>query len=652
MSYAAETSILNLPDEILNKLFAYLPLEDKKHVRLSCGRFYQACNRFGIQRKEEMVFYGNIRTDKAIQLLSNSERKLWNIKMNGGHFENPRILKFFEKRGAQIASLTINNCEFYPTLVKRIVECCENLQSAEFVFSSTLEPKYYEIFFADFKALEKDGVVCQNVTSLTLDLPQSWELNLSLTNGKILAFFAVFPNVRNLALTIEIDEYFDDSSKICPVIPEGRLVFSCIEECVQKVSHQLEKLSLHFNYNVGKSYASIEMLNKIAAINMENLKELSLSSIDLWDGSVRNPFSKFKHLCHLDCLLGDEDNGSHSTFIQLLLSTATELRTLLVKTTSGFFMRKECFRALVKSRLETLTFHTTENIYEDYGDSVIGDFESFLLEESLAPNHTVRLLRVMSNFYLLFLFTKYFRGLRRLKIGEVAGDISRASPESLLILRNIFQMELRTLELHNCINLTHQNCSTVEFNLLLQWLVKYEQHFSPRPFDNLTCLHILEQTNLALCEFLLTNFAFPKLRSLFIETSVMSAGRNCNFKIIWQAVQKLTQLESLQIRWGSQTTFKQWVTLCGALPKLRHFIVTECNSQPFSKFEYVKLFGINPSLRSIHILKQNSVCGMFFKDLILNTVVVKMWASDYPIYHPIISEGIPHYYEKENYLRT
>lgn len=637
MSCAPVTSVWNMPDEILGKIFSYLPLADRKNVRLSCYQFYEACNQICIQKHEQIVFYGNISSDKAIRLLSRAERKFWNLKLNGGLFNDPCIMEFFEKQGAQIRSLSINSCEFSPTLLQNIIKCCKNLQYADFVFDLSIQTEYYENFFVDFKALQQDGVICQHVTSLTLDLPQSWLVHLSHTNSKILAFFAVFPSVRNLALTIEIDEYFDDLSTIHPVIPKDRLVFSCIHQCIQKISHQLEKLRLHFKYTLGRSYASIEMLHKICDIKMENLKELSLNWIDLWDASVRNPFSKLTSLTHFDCIIGDEMSEAvlHSSFLQLLLSTATELQTLRVKTIAGFFMDVECFQALVKSRLTSLTFYITGGIQSaPFVHSVKAHFEPQSVPENLMPNYTLKRLTMMSDCNLLLLFSTYFRRLQSLKVREVSNDI----------LVNIFKLDLHTLEIYN-------HCKVPELHVpsLRSWLDKNEQHLSPHPFQNLTYLHILEDNRLELSEFLLAKFRFPKLKSLFIQTwSILpiDCSNCCYVESLWQSLQTLTQLESLEIRWNRRTTFQQWVALFSAVSKLRHFIIAEFNSRPFSKGEYVDLFRINSSLRSVHILKNNSVCGTFFKDAVSNTVVDKMWTTAYRLFQPVIVDAIPHYYEE------
>lgn len=49
----------NLPDEIWSKVFSYLPIDDRKNIRLSCHRLYRAASTFAAQKSEKMVFYGN-----------------------------------------------------------------------------------------------------------------------------------------------------------------------------------------------------------------------------------------------------------------------------------------------------------------------------------------------------------------------------------------------------------------------------------------------------------------------------------------------------------------------------------------------------------------------------------------------------------------
>lgn len=49
-------SLLILPDEILSMVFVHLLLEDRRSVRLTCRRFYEACNTLDILRIEELNF--------------------------------------------------------------------------------------------------------------------------------------------------------------------------------------------------------------------------------------------------------------------------------------------------------------------------------------------------------------------------------------------------------------------------------------------------------------------------------------------------------------------------------------------------------------------------------------------------------------------
>jgi len=128
-------SVFVLPDEIWFQIFAhYLPLDDRKNIRLTCRHFYDVCNDTRIQGKEEFVFQGDLIAVAAILSLSNCSRKVWNIKLS--YVNDVRTtLAFFNKQGTFVRSLVFEECEFNHGVLKSLIEECINLCSTSLIFS-------------------------------------------------------------------------------------------------------------------------------------------------------------------------------------------------------------------------------------------------------------------------------------------------------------------------------------------------------------------------------------------------------------------------------------------------------------------------------------------------------------------------------------
>lgn len=610
----------DLPDEIWCQIFGCLPLDARKNVRLTCRRFYESCNNIRLLKDEEIVINGNLNTGNPFQQLSSSHRKLWNIKLNRVQITHT-ISSFFEKQGGNIRSLTLYKCKFTPGSLRTIIEHCKTIHSISLVLSYCDEDKYYQYVFDDFEALGNNSFTCDDVTDLTLNIHR----NSCISNRIFLQMFLLFPNVRRVDLEFEVGEKFNQLSRMGGhVMSNSNFNFSCIYNRILAMRNQLEKLRLHFSFYRHQSGLSIQILNKITEIEMKNLKELSLNWINSSAVFAENPFLGFKSLTQFDCDFGYNLTAQVSPLLELLLSTITELRSLALRA-FYFSMSKECFAALVRSKLVALNIETIR----------AANFElpSLEIENDLAPNYTLKHLNIDAEHRDLFvLFPTYFRRLEHIKFPEVHNGI----------LQNIFeyQTNLHSLKLYNG-NEYHDwypDCPFIEYGTFQQYL----QNGDPsqcRDLRYLTHLDIVED-KLCLTNFLLGEFKFPKLKSLSISV-MLERKENEQF---WQIIQKMQQLEYLKLKLQFAMSIQQWLVLFRALSELRHIYIQDM-AKSFDSLEYRQFFNVRPCLQTVI---HNST--KYFYDITTNTIEDTQDTFDLNRrrLHPFACEGIPHHYYYEN----
>lgn len=614
----------NLPKEYWYHIFTYFSLEDRKSIRLTCRSFYDICNDIYFHNKEEIVFHGNINTDYAFNSLADSRRKSWNITMNSVHLVDDAILTCFEKQGANICSLNFYKCAFSQGILKGIIERCEALHSLSLVFPRSrrfYDVKFCENVLTDIKALELSSVVRPNITNFALHVP----LNCCLTNRNFIRIFAVFPNIERLDLKLGIGREFNQfSTDLSRVMSEKMFTFSCIYHQITAVADRLEKLALRFDYSKNLRCLSLRTLTKITEIDLKNLKEFSLNWIDLWDRSMPNPFLAFDHLTHFDCVIGCRIKSA-SDFLLMLLSRFPNLRSLAV-TASSFPMDSELFQALIKSQLTTLKLNLKHDIV------CIPAFEASFSADPQLRNYTLKHLHVdAKKSKLVLLFCWFFLRLKHLEFFELNDTI----------LRNalVHQQELRSLILHH--TQSFESISLKKPIPLKYWLF-YDELPRHHLCERLSNLAVIEDT-FCLSKFLLKRCVFPQLQSLSIEILLYCKSRNC--ERIWQAVQKLPQLEYFRLELPTASCFRQWLALCRSLPRLRHFCIVD-HSDVLEDWRYRQLFAVCPSLRTVVHHNSSSGFKKFYFDLTTNTVLNvpqrHPWA--YRNHHSFICEGIPHYY--------
>ncbi|KAK7604672.1 hypothetical protein V9T40_005858 [Parthenolecanium corni] len=302
-AYRSRAVFPTLPEETWAEIFSYLSdLDDRKSFRSTCRHLYRACNRSRFQMDEEMVFRGDYYSNTAILSLSNSPRKILNVKLTQAHLAGDSgdlILEFFRAKGPNVYSLTLDKCKIGPRVLRDIIEYCSNLQSISLIYADVIS----ENTFINFVSLVNDGIVRRDVTSFALiqDGCLTCVRKTTLTNRRFLRIFDIFPNIKNLIMIVVVGEGFDRFSTIsADVTSDVEFTFSSIHYQISKMRQQLETLTLHI-YNFKGVEDSVPILNELSRVPIENLKELSLKYIE----SQRAIFDldlvlKFKHLTHFE----------------------------------------------------------------------------------------------------------------------------------------------------------------------------------------------------------------------------------------------------------------------------------------------------------------------------------------------------------------
>lgn len=603
----------SLPNEILREIFSYLLADDRKNVRLTCRQFYELCDELCVQGSEEVVFHVNRNAGSALQFLSSSRRRIRNIRLNGVHINDVNFLPFFENHGCNIHSLILKQCVFGPGLLRSIMQQCSALRSIVLVLS---DPVHFQHVFDDIRAMSENSITYNEVVELKLQMVYVYPVyQTKMSNLRFLQFFSLFPNVRRVNLEFIVNDTFNylSTSPSC-IMSNSRFTLSCVYDRIKAVRSQLEKLRLHF-YGFEHTLETTEEFTKI---EMENLKELSLNWIDHSHSLSTNPFPVFKNVTHFCCdFCSNYPHISASAVIQLILCTITEIRTIVLNV-SEFPITKQCFEALVRSRLtklEIIIFNPLDAFFND----IYLNFEWSSLESTLVPNNKMRDLWINDGYYPFALeFAKYFRGIERIAFLDVEEPT----------LHSIFKMlnNLRNLKLINSYRENDHcgpNSSFIEYTTYQQYL-QNDDLSQYRLLPYLTDLDIRED-HVSLTNFLLREFAFPQLRSLTIiiydkdeeERDEDEEERDEEQSHqLWPILMKLTQLRYIKLELEKfSISFQEILVLVQSLSNLRDICIKTDLQENFSSAAYHSLFKARSSLRSvIHNTKK------YFFDVTTNVI--------------------------------
>lgn len=591
-----------VPDEIFVEIFRYLSVQSRKNIRLTCHRFYKLCDDSLIQADEVIILYQNDIIVRALYCLSAGSRTIQNIEFDKVHLRIEAILFFFELQGSYIRSLVFKDCFFDPGTLKSIIELCVNLRSIALECTSNNHAHVLN----DFKMLERNLIVRNEITDLTLNLVNHHEY---LSNRQFLRFFDIFPNIKKLNLKIPVGLVYCNMIRVAI---NSLFSFSCVYDQLLILANQLEILRIDFGCEVLFKSKSAETLNNIMNIRMKNLKEFSMKWIySLTDVSIMSRSLLFEKLSRFDCTIifkPTDAAESVSIFLQRLLK-CTPLRSLSL-VHYPIPMDRELFETFVKSKLISLRVKYRCPIF---GGRNLTNFHRSSLENTLRPNYCLQYFSINDRCNLNSLFTTFFRNLTHLEISEVHNDV----------LQSIFHHDTRIQSLH--IENYYRGDSFKELSYFQQWL-RLEEETINRELKYLTYLEIFED-ECSFTKFLSSEFSFPNLKSLYICILYNTFKE----EQLWPLIRKLPKLEDLTLEVACATHFPQWLALFEDLSNLRNFHIrdniTGLNgfSEFFANSEYVQLFNVLPSLRSIlHDKSYRANAYMYYYyDVTTKTVVGK-----------------------------
>ena len=209
--------------QILPHIFKYLPLEDRKNVRLVCHLWNDACNRLEIVRNEKFVFRTGNDYDDIEQMGAHIARS--KTIRSSLEFQGLPLLKLpsfvWHRCGAQIRTLFLYKCSMNDETMKNIIIHCHNLThlclKTSKVFSKHRDYKRKQLFCSEaaIDELVMLKVVRKNLISLkVID-------NILIQCQKI---FQVFPCIRTLGLDVWAPNPNEEEEWILPASLENFIV--------------------------------------------------------------------------------------------------------------------------------------------------------------------------------------------------------------------------------------------------------------------------------------------------------------------------------------------------------------------------------------------------------------------------------------------
>ena len=179
--------------QVLPNIFKFLPIDDRKNVRLTCHEWNDACNNLGIIMCEKFVFHrGNVAHMKACFTKCKILRS--NLEFYGLSLQHiPSIV--WKYAGARIKSLFICDCELDDDTMGDIIFYCSDLTSLSVVTPpGPYEPNRLFCSESALDALIRHKVVQKNLQSFQL-------LTLIYVSPRMYRkIFEIYPNIRTFGV--------------------------------------------------------------------------------------------------------------------------------------------------------------------------------------------------------------------------------------------------------------------------------------------------------------------------------------------------------------------------------------------------------------------------------------------------------------------
>lgn len=185
---------------MLDEIFSFLKTEDIRSLRRVNKRFNQILNQ-SVYCENDVFHWKKVNnTRRIIKLLNGSKRSVFNLHIDGVHFEDDFVIStFFKKHGSKVHSLSFYDCSFRRLLLQNIILKCTAMRSFSYVTSRKFVPL---VVFDDFRKFETQSIVLEEVTSLRFVLGRN-----HLDDFTLRRFMAIFPNVTRLDIRIPFSTF-------------------------------------------------------------------------------------------------------------------------------------------------------------------------------------------------------------------------------------------------------------------------------------------------------------------------------------------------------------------------------------------------------------------------------------------------------------
>lgn len=183
--------------QILSYIFEYLPLEDRKNVRLVCQLWYSNCC------KENMVFRAAMEDGdvKMIQeVLENCKLKHLDLSFQGvAVYKLPA--ETWCRIGNRVRSLDLYKCRLSECVMKYVISYCKNLKCLSIyyeMFASPCDTLFYHP--TTWEKFVSDDIILKDLHTLEIYTQFIVESSSEIYESTFKSIFLIFPNIIHLGL--------------------------------------------------------------------------------------------------------------------------------------------------------------------------------------------------------------------------------------------------------------------------------------------------------------------------------------------------------------------------------------------------------------------------------------------------------------------
>lgn len=185
--------------QVLQKIFEFLTLSDRKNARLVCKSWFAVCNHEIFTKKEAYCIWHLNDFEMITDLLRKSGRKTLNLKFCCNRIDLSSLC-FWSTCGEKIESLSFYECSFYKTMMPMILEICVNLieftlQYGYIIWDHDENDFDRNLYLAQRSVLlPRENIVRPKLTTFCFELLQRSEVELK--SWHMRRFASTFPELK------------------------------------------------------------------------------------------------------------------------------------------------------------------------------------------------------------------------------------------------------------------------------------------------------------------------------------------------------------------------------------------------------------------------------------------------------------------------